>query len=184
MSRTFAVLAVLLWTGLAWAAPAGKPEPFGFKGIELGSDIASVSGNPRFECHSSRAPGADAICSLRPKETETIAGVPVKSLFFFYYGARLTGITLHLEEKHFAQVVAALRAKYGETSVATETLRNLKGVAFENRTYAWKSAAESLTAQRYSGRLDHSSIRYAADDAIRRIEAHRADVARDPSKDL
>lgn len=175
-------LAALALAGTVSAAPSA--ERFAFKGIELGSAIADVASNPRFECRTASAPAADTICGLRPKETETIAGAPVRSAFFFYFGGKLTSIAIHLEERNFAQVAEALRGKYGEASVKTEAIRNLKGVAFENRTYTWKTATESLTAQRFAGRLDQSAIRYAADDLIRRIEARRAAVAKDPSKDL
>lgn len=181
--RFFASLAILAWVGVSFGAPAGA-EPFAFKGIELGSAIVHVASNPKFECRSASAPAADTICGLRPKERETIAGAPVKSVFFFYYDGKLTSIALHVDEKHFAQVTDALRGKYGAAPVKTEAIRNLKGVAFENRTYTWKSATQSLTAQRYAGRVDQSAIRYAADELIRGIEARRAAVAKDPSKDL
>lgn len=183
MSLTRLTAGLAAWSAAAVMA-APPAERFAFKGIELGSAIALVASNPKFECRSASAPAADTICGLRPKETETVAGVPVRALFFFYHGGKLTGIALHIDEKHFAQVADALRGKYGEAPVQTETIRNLKGVAFENRTYAWKSASESLTAQRYAGRVDQSALRYSADELIRRIEARRAAVAKDPRQDL
>jgi hypothetical protein len=163
------------------AKPAGK---LAFKGIELGSDIAAVASNPRYECLTASAPAADTICGLRAKEKETLAGAPVRSLFFFFYEGKLTSIALHLEEKHFAQVAEALRGKYGDVPVQTESIRNLRGAAFENRTYIWKTPGETLLAQRYSGRVDQSAIRFTADDLIRRIEQRRATLAKDPRKDL
>lgn len=166
------------------SAVAAPPEKFGFKGIELGSGSATVASNPRYECHTARTPAADTICSLRAQEKETIAGAPIKSLFFFYYDGKLTGITIHLEEKHFVQVTKALRSKYGDGRVQTELIRNLKGVTFENQSYTWKTTSETLLAQRYSGRLDQSSIRFSADELIQRIEQRRSILDRDPSKDL
>jgi len=181
----FRIAAVLALLACSAAAPAAPPaERFAFKGVELGSPIANVASNPRYECRTASAPAADTICGLRPREKETIAGAPVRSLFFFYYDGRLTSLTIHLEEKHFAQVVDALRGKYGDTPAKTEAIRNLKGVAFENRTYTWKTPSETLLAQRYAGRVDQSVIRYAADEAIRRIEERRAAVAKDPRRDL
>ncbi len=175
---------LLAWT-LAFAATAAPAaEKFTFKGIELGSGIAAVANNPKYDCRAASAPAADTICGLRPREKETIAGAPVRSLFFFYYDGKLTSLSIHLEEKHFATVTEALRGKYGAAPVRVENLRNLKGVSFENRIYTWKSPTETLTAQRYAGRVDQSVIRYVADDAIRRIEERRAAVARDPRKDL
>lgn len=166
------------------AAPAHALERFGFKGVELGSSIVTVATNPKYECRASRAPGADTICSLRPQEKETVAGVPVGALFFFYADGKLSSITLRLEEKGFPRVVAALRSKYGVPAQRNESVRNLKDVAFENRIYAWKSGTDSLRAERYAGRLDQSAIRYTADALIERIERRRAAVAKDPSQDL
>ncbi len=177
-------LGMLAWITAFTAAAAPQAEKFAYKGIELGSAIAAVASNPKYECRTASAPAADTICGLRAKEKETIAGAPVKSLFFFFYDGKLTSIAIHLEEKHFTQVAEALRGKYGNAPVQVEALRNLKGQAFENRTYTWKSPTESLLAQRYAGRLDQSAIRYSADELISRIEARRAAVAKDPSKDL
>lgn len=183
-TRLAAGLGMLAWAASCAAGAAPQAGKFAFKGIELGSGIAAVASNPKYECRTASAPAADTICGLRAKEKETIAGASVKSLFFFYYDGKLTSIAIHLEEKHFALVAEALRGKYGDTPVKTEAIRNLKGEAFENRTYAWKSPTETLLAQRYAGRVDQSAIRYSADELIRRIEARRAAVAKDPNKDL
>ncbi len=180
------VLRALFLAGAAFASCSAfaAAEPFGFKGIDLGSGITAVASNPKYECRTASAPASDTICSLRVQEKETIAGAPIRSLFFFYYDGKLTGIAIHLEEKNFAQVIAALRGKYGDGRLKTEPIRNLKGVDFENRTYTWTTPGDSLTAQRYAGRVDLSSIRFTADELIRRIEQRRAAVAKDPSKDL
>ncbi len=166
------------------ATQGASASTFGFKGMELGSGIANLANNPKYECRTARAPGADTICSLRVQEKETIAGAPVRSLFFFYFDGRLTGISIHLDERHFASAVEALRAKYGEGRLRSESIRNLKGVAFENQTYTWNAGGDTLTALRYAGRVDQSAIRFSADALIRSIEQHRAAVARDPRKDL
>ena len=180
VTRVSFLAAALLVSGFAAAAP----EPFGFKGVDLGSDIAAVANNPKYECRSASAPASDTICGLRPQEKETIAGAPIRSLFFFYYGGRLTSIAIHLDEQYFPRVVDALRGKYGDGRVRTESIRNLKGVGFENRTYTWAHPDETMVAQRYAGRVDQSSLRFTADELIRRIEQHKAAVAKDPGKDL
>lgn len=178
--RALFLAGAVLVSGVAIAAP----EAFGFKGIDLGSGIGPVASNPKYECRTASAPGGDTICSLRAQEKETIAGAPIRSLFFFYFDGKLTGIAIHFEEKGFGRAVEALRGKYGEGKVERETIRNLKGVGFENRIYTWATPTETLTAQRYAGRVDMSSIRFTADDLIRRIEQRRAIVAKDPRKDL
>lgn len=182
MSVLRAVLAsaLILAAGLT---QAGEGR-YGFKGIELGSSIVAIATSPKYECRTSRAPGADTVCSLRVGEKETILGSPVSSLFLFYADGALTSLSLYFEEKHFDQAVAALGGKYGNPSLRRETVRNRKDESFENRTYTWKSAADSLQAQRYTSQLNLSSLRFTADALIRQVERQRAAVTRDPNLDI
>ncbi len=176
-----AVAALLILA--AGQAQAGEGR-YGFKGIALGSSIVAVATSPKYECRTSRAPGADTVCGLRPREKETILGAPVSSLFLFYADGALTSLSLYFEEKHFNQAVAALSGKYGSPGLRSETVRNRKDESFENRVYTWKTAADSLQAQRYTSQLNLSSLRFTADAMIRQVERQRAAVARDPNLDI
>ena len=129
------------------AAPVlAEAEKLGFKGVELGSNLAQIASNPKFDCRVVSTPIADKVCSLRLHEKETIAGAPIDSLFYFYDQTGLTGIVVNLDEKHFQPVVAALTEKFGSPSLKTETVKSLKGAAFENRTYRWSKPEGSLQA--------------------------------------
>jgi len=169
---------------LAAAPVLAETEKLGFKGVELGSNLAQIASNPKFDCRVVSTPIADKVCSLRLHEKETIAGAPIDSLFYFYDQTGLTGIVVNLEEKHFQPVVAALTEKFGNPSLKTETVKSLKGVAFENRTYRWSKPEGSLQAERYAGRLDKSVIRFTDESAAQRIQQRRALLAKDPRKDL
>jgi len=166
---------------VAWAATAWAAEPLGFKGNTLGASSASITQDPRFDCRVVRTPTADQVCSLRPKEQETIAGAQVDSLYYFYDRARLTGITLTLPESQFQAVAQALEAKYGTPQIHSEQIKNLKGHTFENRTLTWRQGDTRLQAQRYAGRLDQSLIRFSDEAAAERIRQRRS---LDPSQDL
>ena len=63
-------------------------------------------------------------------------------------------------------------------------IKNLKGEAFENLIYTWRAKGESIVAERYSGRIDRSSVRIAEDAAAQRIRARREAATREPGKDL
>jgi len=167
----------------ALAALPAHADPLGFKGIDLGSPLVRIAIDPRHECHALNTPLGDILCSLRSHETETIAGVPIVSVFYFYDRGVLTGIQITIAEKDFQRVVHALDGKYGAARLSREMVKNLKGELFENRTYLWNRADGSLQAQRYSGSLDKSLIRYSDDNAARRLQQRRA-VAKDPMKDL
>lgn len=166
---------------IATQAQAGD---YGFKGINLGSHVSQVATNPKYDCKAVTTPTADRICGLKKDEVETMAGVPVASVFYFYDQTMLTGINIGLEEKHFQAVVTALTGKYGAPALAKAPIKNLKGAAFENLVYTWRAQGESIIAERYSGRIDRSSVRIAEDGAAQRIRARREAVAREPGKDL
>ena len=180
LRKTFIVAALLSASMPALA----EGEKLRFKGVELGSSLAQIASNPKFDCRIVTTPIADKVCSLRSRETETIAGAPIDSLFYFYDQAGLTGIVINLDEKHFQPVVAALTDKFGGPSLKTETLKNLKGVTFENRIYQWTKPEGSLKAERYAGRLDKSMIRFADDSATQRVQQRRTLLKKDPRKDI
>ena len=163
---------------------AGQAEPLGFKGVVLGSPLARVASDPRHDCRAVNTPIGDTICSLRRREAETIAGAPITSLFYFYDVGSLSGIQITIAEKDFQRVVDALAAKYGAGVLTAEKVKNRSGATFENRTWTWQRPDGSLRAQRYSGRLDKSTIRYSDDSAAQRIQQRRAAAAKDPGKDL
>ncbi|MEW5769511.1 MAG: hypothetical protein AB1831_04020 [Pseudomonadota bacterium] len=176
------------WPGLAalcalaiWAAPAQATDPLAFKGQTIGAPITAIALDPRFECRRVSTPTADQVCTLRPKEQETIAGVAVTSLYYFYDRARLTGIVIGLPEKDFQAVAQALEAKYGPAQASQEQIRNLKGERFENRTLTWRQGPAKLQAQRYAGQLDRSLIRLSDEAAAERIRQRRA---QGPGQDL
>lgn len=166
------------------ASSAALAESYGFKGVLLRSHVSQIANNPKYDCPSVKTPTADRVCGLRKDETETMAGVPVQSAFYYYDQSALTGIVIHLEEKRLPTVLAALNAKYGPPVRSTEKIKNLNGEAFENYTYTWRQGGDSIIAQRYSGRLDRSSIRISDDTAAARIKERREQLARQPQRDL
>jgi len=167
------------------AVPAlAAGEKLSFKGVELGSSLAQIASNPKFDCRVVTTPIADKVCSLRAREKETIAGAQIDSLFFFYDDSGLTGITINLPEVNFQPVIAALSEKFGTPGLKTEAVKNLKGAAYENRIYRWNRPEGSLQAERYAGRVDKSVIRFVDETAAQRNQQHRALLAKNPRQDL
>jgi hypothetical protein len=162
---------------------AAQADTLGFKGVAIGSPLSRIASDPRYACNAVNTPSGDTICSLRPREVETIAGAPIASLFYFYDVGSLTGIQISIAEKDFSRVVDALTAKYGPGKVSAAKVKNLNGKEFEDRAYSWQRPDGSVRAQRYDGRLDLSVIRYGDDQAIKRVQQRRS-AARDPKQDL
>ena len=87
----------------------------------------------------------------------------MKGLFLYFYAGKLEMISLTLDPKHFSDVVGALTKRYGTASLATETLQNVTGVAFENKIYSWRRDQATLEAQTYGRNLETSSVIYRTD---------------------
>lgn len=166
------------------ATGAASAESYGFKGIALGSHVSQIANNPKFDCKAVNTPSADRICGLGKDESETIAGVQVDSLFYFYDQASLTGISIGLPEKNFQPVVKALGDKYGAPARSVETIKTLSGQTFENITYRWRQPGQAIEAQRYAGRVDKSTIRIVDETAPQRIKQRREQIAKQPHTDL
>lgn len=176
---TSAVLAAALFS-----IPAAA-DPYGFKGVTLGSPLSLVTDNPKLVCRPASAPTADRICYLGPGETETIAGAPVDSVYYFYFRKSLTEITIGFDETDFEAVVKALREKYGSPTRSRQTVKTLAGKSYENVTYRWQQTGQSIEALRYSARIDKSAIRISDDGAAERIKQLRTQSAgKQPKNDL
>lgn len=159
-------------------------EPYGFKGVTLGSPISRMTANPMIECVPASAPTADHICYLGKGVSETIAGATVDSIYYFYFQNALTGITINFSEKDFEAVVKALQGKYGVPTRQGDTVKTLAGKTYENITYHWQQTGQSIEAERYSARIDKSSIRISEDGAAERVKQSREHAVKKPGSDL
>lgn len=159
-------------------------EAYGFKGAEIGSPISRTADNPKLECRQVSAPTADHICFLRQGESETIAGNPLDSIYYYYFQGRLTGITMTFEEVYFTDVVQALGQKYGQAVRDTDKIKTLGGKDYENIILRWQQAGQSIEARRYSARVDKSSVNISEDGAAQRIKQIREHSVTQPQNDL
>lgn len=166
---------------LLLAAPAGAQEaPFDLNGLTLGADLAAVEASSRFSCADPQSPAADKLCRLRPGQSETVGGAPIKRLFLYFYSAKLEMISVTLDAKYVVDVITALTKQYGKAAVETETMQNLSGASFENRIYTWRRGSATLEVQTYGRDLENSSMIYRTDFSLQ--EYTRRSGARAPGK--
>jgi hypothetical protein len=174
---------LIAWTMLLLLLPApvaAQEAPFDLNGLALGSDLAAVEGSSKFACVDSQSPAADKLCRLRPGQSESVAGTPVKRLFLYFYSKKLEMISVTLDAKHFVDVVTALTRQYGKATVETETMQNASGASFENRIYTWRRGSASLEVQTYGRDLENSSMIYRTDFSLQ--EYTRRSGAKAPDK--
>jgi hypothetical protein len=177
-------LILVILAMLASSLALGQSETFEFKGIALGSDIATIEANPRFSCRNPSSPIADLVCSLRYGENETIAGVPISALLLYYYNGKLQTISISLDSKQFPQVSEALKEKYGEGNVKTDAVQNRMGATFENKILSWRKPGATLEAKRFTSKIDRSSVIYRTDFAIEEFQRRHGSTTKEQAKDL
>jgi hypothetical protein len=157
-----------------WASNTLAAEPLSFKGLALGSPSTSIVQDPRFDCRNVKTPTADMVCTLLPKQQETLAGVRLQSLYYFFDRARLTGVVASLPESRFQTVTEALASKYGAAEVQKATIKTVDGKTHENNTLTWQQGPMKLTAERYAGQINRSLIRLSDTAAAERIRLRQA----------
>jgi hypothetical protein len=128
-----AVIILVLSSSQAYAQGTLRP---GFKGIEIGSPYSRELVSKRFVCETRarlapeflatlpadlRKLSGSGQCRLRLGERETIAQVPVLSLYFEFSSDDLvTQIGVTFDRRGFTSVLQALRERYGEETRVTK----------------------------------------------------------------
>lgn len=176
----FSLLFLIVNMSLAYS----QESSFDFKGIALKSDISIIENDPRFTCKVPQDQIYDRHCVLNPSARETIADAPINFLMLGYYYDLLESIYISFDEKYFSGVISALNEKYGTVEVKTETVRNRAGGSFENRIYTWGRNKATLKAERYSSRLDSSSVLYRTDFAIEEFARRKKAADKKKAGDL
>jgi hypothetical protein len=136
--------------------------------------LEAIKATKRFVCvdHINGKFG-DQICGLSTGESETIAGVPVKTMVLSIYDGKLHAIIINFDPDGFDQVVDGLKEKYGESNPMNEQIQNRMGATFENSTFSWRRADATLKATKYSASLDQSSVMFRTDFAIEEFKRRR-----------
>jgi hypothetical protein len=165
----------------AWVASANAAEPLNLKGMAPGSPSTRIVQDPRFDCRNTTTPTADLVCTLLPKQQETLAGVTLHALYYFFDRGRLTGIVASLPESEFRVVTKALENKYGNAVVKKTSIKTLDGKAHENHSLSWQQGPVKLTAERYAGQINRSIIRLTDTTAAERIRLRKTTP---PAQDL
>jgi hypothetical protein len=87
--------------------------------------------------------------------------------------ARLFSIGVRLNNKHFDEVVTALKSRYGEPSGrATSQFKTRIGAEFENLTLTWANGVSRIIVEKYSDTLDRMSASFFHDAFL--LEANKA----------
>ena len=182
------VFVISLFCVVALAAPV---EPITLKGIAPGMTLDELElAIPNFSAACS--PSADKTLSqaedgrcsyFRPRYTNpvietfhTFADKHVSSWRFYGRESRLHAIVLAFDPDNYVDICKALTAKYGIPKTSSETISNRMNAKFENVTAVWRRGTQALTATRYAGDIETSSL-LLEDSRFKKL-------TKAPSKDL
>ena len=109
MGRRAAAMITLLALSACVYAQDAQEKGFEFKGIVLGSDLATLEATKRFDCEDSdNLVFADQQCFPAAGQNETIAGVLIQGMVLSFYDSKLQTISIYFDVDNFKQVIDAL----------------------------------------------------------------------------
>lgn len=94
-------------------------------------------------------------------------------------------ITVHISQRDFSFVIAALKEKYGApTEESVGSRQNAMGAKFSNQRVRWLIGQDRIYAEERFGDIDQAVIRYQSSSIMGRASAHRKNEVEKASKDL
>ena len=169
-------LAICLFL-LSAAGSAIAAEPVvEFKGVPMGaSESIFKARNPGFGCGpimQQLRPMGDRVC-INEKAEFGGANATIKA---FFYANRLLFANVLLKTGDFETVVDALKIKFGEPTVAYESITTRLGLKLTNENLEWRIGKVVIDGKRYSGDIDTATISYhdsaGVDEYARRRDQH------------
>lgn len=186
MTKVLVVMCLLC--SVAVAAPV---EPITLKGMAPGMTLEELELIiPNFSAACSppanltfAGPDGEPCSYVRPRyrgptiETfHTFADKYVNSWRFYGRENKLHAILLTFDPENFIEISKALTAKYGAPKISSQTLSNRMNAKFENVTAVWRRGTQTLTATRFAGDIETSSLVLEDSKLRKQVKA--------PSKDL
>lgn len=152
MKKIFMVLICVLMSNFAFA----EELSFGFKEIQLGSNISDLMKNENYNCSENKDKiGADKDCNTK---TETIAGVPVIGVKIRAYNELVHAIYVRIDSDSFNDVLKSLEDNYGKANKTTETIRFKMEGTYENEIFTWRNSSQSMIFKKYNRVIDESIL--------------------------
>lgn len=166
-------------------ASEAMAQGLAFKDLVIDGSFAEARKLRDFRCVPPKSHPADVSCTLDSRGNETIAGVPVLSLVMLGYGDLLDTIAVTMAAKDFAEVVNALKERYGTpTRDVPSVVTNRMGASYEQRIYEWRMAEGTISAHRYAGKLEHSTVMYSSVKSLQRWRERTNARTQERAKDL
>ncbi len=177
--RVFLCFILLFTWGIGASAQEGRID---LKSVTLGASEAQVTARfPGITCRDRSVATAERMCTVLK---ETYGGAEA-SLSFALIGGKVSNMGARLNSRDFANVVAAMRERFGSpSSEENETVTNPMGARFDNQVLTWRRGGEVVVARHYSGSLDRASVTFVSEAAIEDFKRRSRDKSRERAKDM
>lgn len=135
-------------------------KPYDFNGLKLGTPLATVQDQRRWDCVNSKGRKGQATCFLDGEHKESIGGVAVDTVSLQFHGGRLSAISASFPEQDFDKVLDALKAKYGNPVQERTTSTICADTKSKDHEAIWSNGATRIKAKKCNRRMFRSMVEY------------------------
>lgn len=135
-------------------------KPYDFNGLKLGTSLATVQDQRRWDCVNSKGRKGQATCFLDREHKESIGGVSVDTVSLQFRSGRLSAISAFFPEQDFEKVLDALKAKYGNPTQEGATSTICLDTKSTDHEAIWSNGVSRIKAKKCNRRMFRSMVEY------------------------
>jgi hypothetical protein len=133
-------------------------KPYEFNGLALGTPLATIQDQRRWDCAESKSHKGQATCFLDREHKESIGGVAMDTVTLQFRDRRLSTISAFFSEQDFDKVLDALKAKFGNPSQERTTSAICLDTKSSDREAIWNNGASSIKAKKCNRQMFRSMV--------------------------
>ncbi|HXZ91992.1 MAG TPA: hypothetical protein VEG36_03850 [Burkholderiales bacterium] len=133
-------------------------KPYDLNGLTLGTPLANVQDQRRWDCIESKSHKGQATCFLDSKHKESIGGVAMDTVTLQFHERRLSAISAFFPEQDFDKVLDALKAKYGNPRQESTTSAVCLDTKSSDREAIWSNGVSSVKAKKCNRQMFRSMV--------------------------
>lgn len=135
-------------------------KAYDFNGLRLGTPLATVQDQRRWDCVNSKGRKGQATCFLDGEHKESIGGVAVDTVSLQFHGGRLSAISASFPEQDFEKVFDVLKAKYGNPMQEGATSTICVHTKSTDHEAIWSNGVTRIKAKKCDRRMFRSMVEY------------------------
>jgi hypothetical protein len=129
--------------------------------------------------------GTQQVCAIAAGESETFAGISVRSMELHFVQEQLVWVSVTLGERHYAALLSFLSARFGASDDRTFRARGgMAAAEFEAGVHLWHPHGVSLVLEQFAGKIDRSRLTYGSQQAMADLVRGKTSYPRGARRDL